>query len=54
MDTLIAVVIVLAIVGAAAAYIVRAKRRGVKCIGCDVKSCSGSCSCCSGCHTDAE
>ena len=35
--------IVIAIIGMAIAYIVKAKKKGVKCIGC--KSCSGNCSC---------
>ncbi|MGI6096035.1 MAG: FeoB-associated Cys-rich membrane protein [Lachnospiraceae bacterium] len=40
--------VVAVIVGTAAAYIVKAKKRGVTCIGCPLKSHSG-CSC--GCHT---
>ena len=34
MTNVIVILIVLAIVGAAIAYIVREKKRGVKCIGC--------------------
>ena len=34
MTNVIAVIIILAILGAAIAYIVKEKRRGVKCIGC--------------------
>ena len=44
--------IVLAVVGAAAFALIRAKKRGVKCIGCpDSGSCSGNCgcSCCNYC-----
>ncbi len=37
-------ILVLAIIGGAVAYIVRAKRRGQKCIGCPAGG-SGSCSC---------
>ena len=41
---------VLLIIGAASWYIIRAKKRGQKCIGCpDSKACSGNCSACSGC-----
>ena len=50
-------IIVLGIVGVAAAYIVKQKKKGVKCIGCpDGANCSGTCSSCGGsCHTqDAE
>ncbi len=37
----LAVILALAIV-----YVVRAKKKGVKCIGCpNAKSCSGSCGC---------
>lgn len=36
MSDIIAAVILIAIVGAAVAYIVRQKRQGVKCIGCAV------------------
>lgn len=55
---IVALLVVLACVGAAVAFIVREKRRGVKCVGCTVdKSCaqkqkaamaageSGCCSC---------
>ena len=42
-DIIVIVAIVL-IIGAAVAYIVRAKRRGQKCIGCPyAKSCKGGC-----------
>ena len=42
-DFAIIAVIVL-ILGGAVAYIISAKRRGQKCIGCaDAKNCSGSC-----------
>ena len=43
MDYLIIAILVL-IIGGAALYVYRAKKRGVKCIGCpDGKTCSGSC-----------
>lgn len=48
-DILIGIVLILA-VGLAAGYIIRAKKRGVHCIGCpDSSGCSGSCHGCSGC-----
>lgn len=56
MTDLIVIAVVLLIVGGAVAYIIRAKKRGVKCIGCpEGKACSGRCGgVCSGCgdHTD--
>lgn len=49
MENLIIILVVAAIVGIAAGYIYRAKKRGVKCIGCpDGATCSGSCGSCSG------
>lgn len=66
MVDLIIVAVVLIIIGAAAAYIIKAKKSGVKCIGCPSgSSCSGSCTSCSvdseenatcscGCHTDTN
>ena len=54
MTNFIAAAVIVAIVGAAAAYIIREKRRGVKCVGCPyaktcgaktASPCSGSCSC---------
>ncbi|MBR4888194.1 MAG: FeoB-associated Cys-rich membrane protein [Clostridia bacterium] len=45
METVIAVAALLVIVCAAAGYVVRAKKKGQKCIGCPyAKSCSGHCS----------
>lgn len=40
----VALVIIVAVVGAAVAYIVRSKKKGKKCIGCP-GGCSGSCNC---------
>ena len=49
LDNLIAAVIVIAILGGAITYIVRAKKKGIRCIGCpDASRCSGNCSGCSG------
>ncbi len=45
--TIIVIAVIVAILGSAIFYIVRAKKRGVKCIGCPAgSSCSGHC--CSG------
>lgn len=45
----IAIAVIVLIVGAAVFYIVRAKRRGEKCIGCpNSKQCSGNCGGCNG------
>lgn len=55
MADFIIILIVLAIVGGAGAYVYKAKKSGKKCIGCPdggtCSSCSGSCggcTCCSG------
>ena len=43
---IISILIIALVVGGAVAYIVKAKRKGQKCIGCPYeKSCSGGCSC---------
>ncbi len=42
--------IILAILSLSIGYIVRAKRRGVKCIGCS-SGCSSNTGGCSGCHS---
>ena len=48
-QTLIVIVILALILGGAAAYLLRAKKRGQKCVGCPYSgqcgSCSGQCSC---------
>lgn len=44
MKTLILIVLLLAILGGAVVYVVKAKKRGDKCIGCPyAKNCSGKC-----------
>ena len=49
MVNVVIIFVVALIVGAALGYIVIAKKRGAKCIGCpDGSSCSGSCSGCGG------
>ncbi|MBQ7935730.1 MAG: FeoB-associated Cys-rich membrane protein [Clostridia bacterium] len=52
MDNIIAVAVILAIVGIAVWYVIRAKKSGKKCIGCPDGCCSSKkdgspCSCCS-------
>lgn len=59
MEDFIVIAILVLILGGAALYIYKAKKRGVKCIGCpDGATCSGHCSGCSGscasCGCNAE
>ena len=52
MENIIVLVIVGLIVGAAAGYIWKEKKKGVKCVGCPYSStCGGNCS---GCHSQRE
>lgn len=53
---IIAVAVIVCIVGAAAFYIIKAKKSGKKCIGCpDSGSCKGECGCCGeACHCQEE
>ena len=58
MADMMVIAVVILIVGAATVYIIKAKKRGVKCIGCPAAcNCAGkngaASSCCS-CHTDAN
>ena len=47
LETGIAVCILLAVVGTAVWYVHRAKKRGVKCVGCPHGGkCGGDCGCC--------
>lgn len=57
MANVILVVVLLLVLGGAAIYIIRAKQKGVKCIGCPAGSscsgnCSGNCSNCSEHHVE--
>ena len=60
MENAIIVVVLVAILGGAVAYIVRAKKRGVKCIGCSAGGSCGtkkggtSCSGCSSCSSGSD
>lgn len=50
MENIILILVIGLILGLAAGYVWKAKKRGVKCIGCpDSGACSGNCSGCSGC-----
>ncbi|MBQ4545226.1 MAG: FeoB-associated Cys-rich membrane protein [Oscillospiraceae bacterium] len=49
MTDIIVVAVLLAILGAAAWYVIKAKKNGKKCIGCP-----GGCSSCSGCASCNE
>ena len=50
METLIVSVILVLIIGGAAVYVYRSKKRGVKCIGCPS---GGKCGgCCAGCSQE--
>lgn len=50
MENWIILFVVGLIVGCAAGYIFKARKRGIKCIGCpDSAKCSGNCSSCSSC-----
>ena len=50
MTDFIVILIVLTIVGLAAGYVIRAKKKGRKCIGCPEGSCSGNCGKCCSCY----
>ena len=58
MENLIIGAVLVLIVGAAVTYIIKAKKKGVKCIGCPAgATCSSKCSGasgCTGCHTHTE
>ena len=60
MENAILIIVLIAILGGAIAYIVRAKKNGVKCIGCSAGGSCGakkegsSCSGCSGCSGGSE
>lgn len=59
MDNIIIIALILLITGGASVYLIKAKKRGVKCIGCpdsencakksQTTGCSGSCESCSCC-----
>ena len=55
MTDLIALVVLVVILGAAALYVYKEKKRGVKCIGCpaggncSTSTCGGHCASCGGC-----
>lgn len=53
MTNIIVIAVVVLILGLAIGYIVKTKKRGVKCIGCPAGSC-GSCSGSCGCSDKTE
>lgn len=49
MVNFVLIIVIMAIVGAAIAYIRKEKKRGVRCVGCpDAGTCGGNCSGCGG------
>ena len=53
MENLILLALLGLIVGGAAGYVYKSKKKGVKCIGCpDGAKCSGPCSGCQGCSQE--
>lgn len=60
MADLIIILIIVAVVGAAVGYIIKAKKSGAKCIGCPVEGCSSKhgsssgCGCGCGCDSDSD
>ena len=49
---IVVIIIIALLIGGASFYIIRAKKRGQKCIGCpdaDAKTCSGNCASCQIC-----
>lgn len=51
MENLIVLLVVGLIVGCAAGYIYKEKKKGTKCIGCpDAHTCGGNCAGCGGCR----
>ena len=53
-DVIVIAVIVL-IIGAAVAYIIKQKRSGKRCIGCpDAATCNGNCAMCRGCKAEKQ
>ena len=62
MANLMVLIILILIVGAAIAFIIREKKRGVRCVGCPAAgTCANSCSGCSGqggcsgnCHSNEK
>lgn len=65
MKDFIVILVIAAIVGGAAYYIYRSKKKGKGCIGCpdsatcskyneSVSSCGGNCSFCTSCHSERQ
>jgi hypothetical protein len=45
LETWIAIGVIALIVGLAALYVIRAKKKGKKCVGCPESNCPGHCHC---------
>ena len=45
MENAILIAVLIAILGGAAFAVIRAKKRGQKCLGCPYSGCKGGCSC---------
>ena len=62
MEDYIIIAILVIIIGAAAWYVIKAKKSGKKCIGCPdgcscgsgESGCGGNCGGCGGCHTESK
>ena len=53
MDDIVLIIVLVLVLAIAVGYIIRAKKKGVKCIGCPSGSkCSGNCSGCSEAETE--
>lgn len=54
-ESILAIVLIALVVGGALTYVILAKKRGQKCIGCPyAKSCGGACGCSAPKDTPAE
>ena len=52
---IIVIAVIVALVGGALAYIIKAKKSAQRCIGCpDAKTCSGNCASCHACSKSEE
>ena len=55
MENIIVLLILGLILGCAAGYVYKERKKGVKCIGCpDSATCSGNCAGCAGCSSKKE
>ncbi|MBQ8613560.1 MAG: FeoB-associated Cys-rich membrane protein [Ruminiclostridium sp.] len=62
MDNFVVIAVIVAVIASVVLYIVKAKKSGIKCIGCpdaktcQARTCGGNCQGCKGCggHIDPE